>query len=42
MGVPWWPSSKGFGIVTAVVRVLSLTQELLHAIGGAKHKIINK
>ena len=35
-GVPWWLSSEGFSIVTAVVWVQSVAQELPHAIGVAK------
>ena len=34
--VPWWPSSKGPGIVIAVVQVQSLPQELPHATSAAK------
>ena len=29
VGVPWWPSGYGFGIVTTVAQVQSLAQELL-------------
>lgn len=32
-GVPWWPSVKGFGIVTAVMQVQPLAWELVHATG---------
>ena len=46
LGVSWWPSSLGSGIVTAVawvtamVQVPSLAQELLHATGMAQKKNI--
>ena len=48
LGVSWWPSSLGSGIVTAVawvtamVQVPSLAQELLHATGMAKYIYILK
>ena len=34
-GVPWWPSRERSGVVTAVVWVQSLAQELQHAAGTA-------
>ena len=37
-GVPWWPSSSGFSMVTAEAQVRSPPQELQHAIGMAKKK----
>ena len=42
IGVPWWHSDQGFGVVTAVawdtavVRVQFLARELPHAVGAAK------
>ena len=38
MGVPWWPSSEGSGIVTTMAQVPSLAWERLHATGAAKKK----
>ena len=38
LGVPWWLSSYGFSVVTAVARVQFLDQELLDAMGAAKKK----
>lgn len=35
-GVPWWPSGKGFGIVTAVVQFQSLARELSYDASAAK------
>ena len=37
-GFPWWPSGEEFGIVTAVVWVRSLAQELLHDVDVTKKK----
>lgn len=36
IGVPWWPSSQGFGVVTAVARVQALARELPRAMGKAQ------
>ena len=38
MGVPWWPSGSGAKVVTAVVHVPSLVQELPRAAGTSKTK----
>ena len=38
MGVPWWPNSQVFGIVTAVPQLRSLAQKLPYAMGLAEKK----
>jgi len=37
-GVPWWPSSSGSAIVTAVAQVQSWTREFPHALGLTKRR----
>lgn len=38
LGIPWWPSSQGFGLVTTVAGVQSQAQELPHALGSRKER----